>query len=181
MPAMPAPRRQAIARTAFTAFTACAAFTMCAALTACDRRAPLASCDDDLRGVYVAGNERWMLLDNGPTLEAYPLFTDGDIKDDLVAAPRVIDLERDARPGDSPPGDSPPGESRGRASGVRGTMHQRFMRRAERCDASVPVEVTRCAGDRLELVLADPSPPIAFAPCAWAQLGPSRIVRWRRE
>jgi hypothetical protein len=55
------------------------------------------------------------------------------------------------------------------------------MRRAERCDATVPVEVTRCAGDTVELVLADPSPPIAFSPCAWARPGPSRIVRWRRQ
>jgi hypothetical protein len=60
-------------------------------------------------------------------------------------------------------------------------LRQRFMRRAERCDASVAVEVTRCAADTLELVLADPSPPIGFAPCAWPQAGPSRIVRWQRE
>jgi hypothetical protein len=64
---------------------------------------------------------------------------------------------------------------------LRGTLRQRVMRRAERCDASVPVEVTRCAGDMLELVLADPSPPIAFSPCVWAQPGQSRIVRWQRE
>ena len=124
-----------------------------------------------------------MVLDSGPTLEIYPLFPDGSITDDLVVAPRVIDLERGARPGDSRPGDPRPGDVRDVASGavLRGTLHQRFMRRAERCDASVPVELTRCAGDRLELVLADPSPPIAFSPCARPQPGPSRIVRWQRE
>ncbi|MGH2901906.1 MAG: hypothetical protein ACRDMZ_24745 [Solirubrobacteraceae bacterium] len=122
--------------------------------------------------MYVAGNERWMILDSGPTLEVYPLFPDGSITDDLVVAPRVIDLERGGRPGDPPPPT---------ARTIRGTLHQRFMRRAERCDASLPVELTRCAGDRLELVLADPSPPIAFSPCAWAQPGPSRILRWQRE
>jgi hypothetical protein len=141
---------------------------------ACGRRGSTGSCDVDLRGVYVADSERWMILDNGPTLEAYPLFPDGSIRDDIVVAPRVIDLERGARSGDLRPGDVTPGA-------VRGTLHQRFMRRAERCDASVPVEVTRCASDRIELVLADPSPPIGFAPCAWAQPGPSRIVRWQRE
>lgn len=135
------------------------------AVAACDRRAPIASCDDDLRGVYVAGDERWMILDNGPTLEAYALFPDGSITDEVVAAPKVIDLERG----------NPTG------GGVRGTLHQRFMRHAERCEASVAIEVTRCAGDMLELVLADPSPPIGFAPCAWAQAGPSRIARWHRE
>jgi hypothetical protein len=161
-----------------------------AAFAACDRRAPIASCDDDLRGVYVGGSERWMLLDNGPTLEAYPLFPDGSIADDLVVAPRVIDLERagrlgDSRPGDSHPGDSHPDDSRPRepasSATLRGTLHQRFMRRAERCDAHVPVEVARCAGDTLELVLADPSLPIGFAPCVWAGPGPSRIARWQRE
>ncbi|HSS02702.1 MAG TPA: hypothetical protein VLM79_36825 [Kofleriaceae bacterium] len=186
---MPAPRRQATALAIALAAFPFAAFAACAA---CDRRPPIASCDDDLRGVYVAGNERWMLLDNGPTLEAYPLFSDGSITSDFVVAPRVIDLERGTRPGDPRPGDSPPGGSPAddAPSGnlkplmtgmVRGTLHQRFMRRAERCDAHVPVVVTRCAGDRLELVLGDPSPPIAFAPCAWAQPGPSRIVRWQRE
>jgi hypothetical protein len=55
------------------------------------------------------------------------------------------------------------------------------MRGAERCDAHVPVYITRCAGDTLELVLADPSPPLAYAPCTWSRPGPSRLVRWRRE
>jgi hypothetical protein len=64
---------------------------------------------------------------------------------------------------------------------MHGVLHQRFMRRAERCDAQVPIEVTRCAGETLELVLADPVPPIGFTPCAWGQRGPSRIVRWQRE
>jgi hypothetical protein len=154
---------------------------------ACDRRAPIASCDDDLRGVYVTGNERWMILDNGPTLEAYPLFPDGSITDAVVIAPRVIDLERWSRPGDPRPGDPSHGDAplgAGKplaARMVRGALRQRFMRRAERCDATVPVEVTRCTGETIELVLADPSPPIGFAPCAWAQAGPSRIVRWQRE
>jgi hypothetical protein len=55
------------------------------------------------------------------------------------------------------------------------------MQRAARCDAHVPVHVTRCAGDTLELVLADPSPPLGFEPCTWPQPGPSRVERWRRD
>lgn len=134
------------------------------AIAACSRGAPIASCDDDLRGVYVAGDERWMILDGGATLEAYPLFPDAAGPPDLVVAPRVIDLAR--APGDPRPS---------------GTLRRRYMRRAERCDARVPVEVTRCEGDTLELVLADPSPPTGFAPCAWPAPGPSRTVRWRRQ
>ena len=135
----------------------------------CSRRAPITSCDDDLRGVYTAGpehgapGERWMVLDDRETLEAYPLLPDGDGPPDLVAAPRVIELVRDGR-----------GE-------LAGTLRRRYMRRAERCDAQVPVHVTRCAGDTLELVLADPAPPLALAPCTWPGPGPSRVVRWRRE
>ena len=47
------------------------------AFAACSRREPIASCDDDLRGVYAAGDERWMMIDSGEVLEAYPLFPDG--------------------------------------------------------------------------------------------------------
>jgi hypothetical protein len=140
------------------------------ALAACSHRAEIASCDDDLRGVYVADGERWMVLDNGATLEAYPLFPDGGAPGELVVAPRVIDL---ARPADPSP--------RAANAGLVGTLHRRYMRRAERCDAQLPVHVTRCAGDALELVLADPAPPLGFAPCTWPGPGPSRIVRWRRE
>jgi hypothetical protein len=138
------------------------------AIAAC-RRDPIASCDDDLRGVYLAASERWMVLDHGTTLEAYPLFPDGapaaraGDATALEIAPRVIDLER------------------GSGAPIEGTLHRRYLQRAEICDARVPVHITRCAGDTLELVLADPAPPIAFAPCTWPGPGPSRVVRWRRE
>jgi len=152
------------------------------AVAACSRGAVVAPCDQDLRGVYVSGGERWMVLDDGPTLEAYPLFPDGaapapevagsgsgsgppapGTEAELVAAPRVIDL------------------ARGSGGAPVGTLRKRYMRRAEICEARVPVHVTRCAGGALELVLADPAPPIRFSPCAWPGPGPSRVVRWRRE
>ncbi|HET7500130.1 MAG TPA: hypothetical protein VFK02_03980 [Kofleriaceae bacterium] len=140
------------------------------ALGACgDRRPELASCENDLRGVYVAGGERWMVLDEGRSLEAYPLFPDGDpAPGDIVAAPRVIDLERSPQAGSA-------------SSLLHGTLRRRYMRRAERCDAQVAVHVTRCAGDTLELVLADPAPPLGFSPCTWPGPSPSRVVRWRRD
>lgn len=130
---------------------------------ACSRRAPIRPCDDDLRGVYTSGAERWMVLDDRDTLEAYPLFPDSDGPADLVVAPRVIDLVRDGRAEPS------------------GTLRRRYMRRAQRCDAHVPVHITRCAGDTIELVLADPAPPIELSPCTWPGPGPSRVERWRRE
>jgi len=151
----------------------------------------MAGCDDDLRGVYVAGlrgvpgatgvaganAERWMVLDDGPTLEAYPLFPDGATPGPASAvgpatgdaavtevAPRVIDFERT------------PGKPT-----IDGTLRRRYLRRADLCDAHVPVHLTSCAGDVLQLVLADPAPPISWAPCVWPGLAPSRVVRWRRE
>src|SRR5262245_4340029 len=99
------------------------------AIAACHRRAPLASCDDDLRGVYVAGAEaagaeRWMILDNGAKLEAYPLFSDVDGPPDLEIHPRRIDLSRDST------------LSAGSASTpLAGTVHRRYLRRAEICEA----------------------------------------------
>jgi len=165
------------------------------AIVACSRRDPIASCDDDLRGVYATGDERWMMIDRGDILEAYPLFPDGagptpdgsmPGSADLVVAPRVIDFQRAAA--GSPPGSGAPGALRGEdhpASAGRpplaGTLRRRYMRRAERCDAHVPVHITRCSGDTLELVLADPAPPIGYSPCTWSRPGPSRLVRWQRE
>ncbi|HEX3764981.1 MAG TPA: hypothetical protein VHW23_40075 [Kofleriaceae bacterium] len=143
------------------------------ATVACSRRAPLTSCADNLRGVYTTapgtgpgtgadGGERWMILDSGTTLEAYPLFPDVDGPRELEIAPRRIDLTR-------------------AASALAGTVHRRYMRRADLCDAQLPVHVTRCAGDTLELVLADPAPPLGFAPCSWPGPAPSHLVRWQRE
>jgi hypothetical protein len=158
-------------------------------IAACSRRDPIATCDDDLRGVYAGGDERWMLIDHGATLEAYPLFPDGVAPHpaDIVVAPRVVDFQR-ARPGRPRPEssgspaspDAGPQRSTGRTT-LTGTLRRRYMRRAERCDAHVPVHITRCAGDTLELVLADPSPPLDYAPCTWPRPGRSRLVRWRRE
>ena len=169
------------------------------AIAACSRRAPIASCDDDLRGVYVAGGERWMVLDHGDTLEAYPLFPDGAAPEPsgtavagspapgpvagpaswsgpaaVVVAPRVIDFKRPVAAVATAPG-------RAGTTPLAGTLRRRYMRRAERCEAHLPVHVTHCAGDTLELVLADPSPPIEFSPCTWSLPDPSRVERWRRE
>jgi len=139
-----------------------------AASPACSRRAPLASCDDNLRGVYAAGPdgaERWMILDRGDALEAYPLFPDVDGPHALEIGPRRIDLAR----------------APAAAGTLAGAVHRRYMRRAELCDAQIPVHVTRCAGDTLDLVLADPAPPLDFAPCRWPGPASSRLVRWQRE
>ncbi|HMG52146.1 MAG TPA: hypothetical protein VK601_01665 [Kofleriaceae bacterium] len=136
--------------------------------SACRGRAAIGSCDDDLRGVYADGAARWMVLDQGATLEAYPLFPDGDGPPELVTAPRRIELARAASPA--------PG-----AAAITGSLRRRYMQRADSCDARVPVAITRCAGDGLELVLADPAPPLGFAPCRWPGPGPSRVARWRRD
>lgn len=211
------------------------------AVAACSRRAPLTSCDDDLRGVYRNGDERWMILDKSATLEAYPLFPDADGPAELVTAPRKIVLTRspagapsataspasrttdavasratdaatasratdavaaspatdtvaasratDAAPAShatdaAPASRMPDAVAAGRAINpgtLSGILHRRYMRGAASCDARIAVHVTRCAGDTLDLVVADPSPPIGFAPCAWPGPAPSRLVHWQRE
>lgn len=141
------------------------------AIAACHRRAPLASCNDDLRGVYTTGPdgaERWMILDSDDKLEAYPLFPDVEGPPDLEIHPRRIDLSRSA------PGSAGP-------AALAGTVHRRYLRRADICEAQVPVHVTRCAGDTLELVLTEPAPPLGFSPCTWPGPAPSHLVRWQRE
>ena len=178
------------------------------ALAACSRRAPLTSCDDDLRGVYHSGDERWMILDKNATLEAYPLFPDADGPTDLVTAPRKIELTRapagapsstaspasraaDAvaaaasRQGDAVAAhratDAADASGATSAGTISGILHRRYMRGDASCVARIAVHVTRCAGDSLDVVLADPSPPLGFAPCAWPRPAPSRLVHWQRE
>jgi hypothetical protein len=170
-----APRRD-LASHAVLAIGLAGAAAAAVALAGCGRR-PLASCDDDLRGVYADRErpaERWMILDRGDALEAYAVFPDADGPgpegaDGVVAAPREIELHRGS--GALPAGTAP----------IAGTLHRRYMRRADRCDARVAVHVARCAGDAIELVLADPAPPTGFAPCTWPPPGASRVARWRRN
>src|SRR5262245_26486020 len=133
---------------------------------ACDRRPPLASCDDDLHGVYEVADGRWMILDGRQTLEAYPLFPDATPVPGLEVGPRVIDLRRTE-------------------DGLTGWVRRRYMRGSQVCVATKSVRVTACAGDALELVLTDPAPPLAWPAeskqtCTWPRTGSSRVERWVR-
>jgi hypothetical protein len=131
---------------------------------ACHRRPPLAACTDDLRGVYVsADGARWNVIDSPDGYEVYPLFDDVPAeRRGLEIGPRVIDLEE--------------------ADGVvDGWVRRRYMRGAERCDAKVAIHLTKCSDDTLEIVVADPEPPLDFARCTWPRLAPSHVERWRRE
>jgi len=110
----------------------------------CDRRAPITSCDQDLTGAYTTDGKRWMVIDRRVTLEAYPLFPDVPEVSGLELAPRAIDLVRDD-------------------SGIAGHVKRRYMRGTAICNARVPARITACAGDALEIVLADPVPPVQFA------------------
>jgi hypothetical protein len=133
---------------------------------ACDHRAHVTSCQADLHGVWIApGNARWMILDQGPDwLEVYPLFPDGDSArpEIVVAAPRVIDLHPDG-------------------TGLAGTIAKRYMQRADSCEARVPVQVTSCADDTLEVALPDVHAPLSFAPCVWPPPSPRHVEHWHRE
>ena len=142
-----------------------AALAAATGAAACDHRPPLASCDDDLRGVYLADGRRWMILDQRDTLEAYPLFDDVTptaAPAGLEVAPRVIRLSRTP-------------------AGVAGDVLRRYMRGPRACLAKVPVRLTACAGDAIELVLSDPAPPLAWdRPCLWPRPDSSRLERWLR-
>jgi len=156
------PRSGAAAALAGTALAALAL-----AASACEGRAPLATCDDDLRGIYAADGRRWMILDSGDELEAYPLFSDVPPAPGLEVAPRVLALRRT------------PGK-------LAGHVRRRYMRGSRPCVAEVPVRVTACAGTAIELVLSDPEPPLAWPaapeqPCTWPRPGSSRRERWLRE
>ena len=128
-----------------------------ALLSACRHSAP-AACTDDLHGVYVTpAGQRWMLLDNGATLELFPLFDDS-VPD---GAPRVIDVAREHTLG--------------------GDVKRRFMQRDVVCDARAPFHITACTADGVQVVIAEPAAPLAYSPCAWPPVPPSRVETWRRE
>ena len=124
-------------------------------MAGCDRRAPITSCNQDLTGAYAEGDKRWMVLDHKVTLEVYPLFPDVP-QSGLEVAPRVIDLVRDA-PASRQASKYPWG-----GTAIDGHVKRRYMRGTAMCTARIPVRVTACAGDALEVVLADPVPPLQF-------------------
>jgi hypothetical protein len=132
-------------------------------LVACSPRI-IDTCADDLHGVWrdPAGRD-WMMLDHGSALEAYPVFADAvPAAPDVVPAPRVIDLTR-------------------AGSLLEGTAHRRFARRADACDARVPIHVLACRDRELELVVAEPAAPLAFAPCSWGPPPPSKTEHWHLQ
>ena len=130
-------------------------------LAACDHHGA-ASCADDLRGVYITpAGARWQLLDNGPTLEAFPMFDDTKGPPEVIAAPRAIDL---TRTGDR----------------LEGSISRRFMRRADACTGRAPFHVTAC-NDGLDVVAGDVAPPLLLNPCTPAPPLPSRAEHWRRD
>ncbi len=129
------------------------------ALVACHRREPITTCDQDLRGLYAVDGKRWNIIEGLEGYEIYPLFEDVPIASGFELGPRVIDI----------------------GDGLTGHVHRWYMRGAARCTSSVPVAITRCADDTLELVVTDPVPPLAFSPCQWPHPEPSHVERWRRE
>ncbi len=133
-------------------------------VAACEHHAPIASCAQDLTGEYADGDHRWMVLDAGDTLEAFPLFPDVPSRGDLEIAPRVIELSRI-----------------GPRPVIEGEALRRYMQRADICVARAHAAIARCADDRLEFVLADPAPPVAFAPCRWGSQTPTHVERWARR
>ena len=131
-------------------------------IAGCDHRPHVTNCDDDLHGVWV-GSDRWMILDEHEAIEAYPLFIDNDSGNpDVIAAPRVIDLHRDG-------------------GALAGELERRYMHRADECVTHVPVHVTACKDDTLDIVFSDVPYPLTLAPCSWPQPPSSRVEHWRRE
>jgi len=96
---------------------------------------------------------RWTVIDHGE-LEVFPAFADAPV-------PRVLDLSRDG-------------------AGLAGTLQKRYEQRTEQCVAQLPVHVTACKDDTLELVLTEPAPPLAFGECTWPSNAP-HVERWRKE
>ena len=106
-------------------------------LAACDHHS-VTSCSDDLQGVYATpAGERWMVLDEGKRLEAYPMFDDASGS----AAPRFVELARGDR--------------------LAGTMARRF---GDACAGKAPFHVVACGANALDVVYAVPASCVAALP-----------------
>ncbi|MBA3819606.1 MAG: hypothetical protein H0X17_11990, partial [Deltaproteobacteria bacterium] len=57
----------------------------------------------------------------------------------------------------------------------------RYLRGADRCDARAAARITACSANTLDVVLADPPPPLGFAPCTYGAPAASHRERWQRE
>ncbi|MEO8843196.1 MAG: hypothetical protein ABI591_01415 [Kofleriaceae bacterium] len=124
----------------------------------------VATCADDLQGVWRAPDgARWLILDDGPVLEGYPLDPDAPQGSDheLVAAPRALDLTRGT-------------------AGLTGSFVRRYERRRGNCEAHSAVHLESCHDDTIELVTSELPQPIAVAPCRWSVAAPSHLERWHR-
>ncbi|MCX5747896.1 MAG: hypothetical protein NT062_35980 [Proteobacteria bacterium] len=144
-------------------------------LTAChvahEGRPPITTCTSSLAGTWRAPGadpdqpQTWAMIDNGATLEAYPLFVDATASVSALSAPRVIDLRRDA-------------------SGAGGTVTRRYQRGPTACVAKAPVHLVACHDDTLEVVIADPAEPVFIegdgddTKCLAGSTPPSRRERW---
>ena len=125
------------------------------------------TCADDLHGVWRAPDgAHWMIVDEGPVLEGYPLFADSPPQPsgdhELVAAPRALDLTRAVQ------------------GGLTGNFVRRYERRGGNCEARSPVHIESCHDDTLELVTSELPPPIEVAPCRWPVAAPTHLERWHR-
>ncbi len=143
-----------------------AAIALAIALAACGKRATVAACKDDLAGAWkTEAGQRWMIIDSGQALEAYTLFDDthpAGAPAGIELGPRVIDLVRTPQ-------------------GADGDVKRRFVHTGDQCIGRAPAHLVSCAEDTLEIVLADPAPPIAYTPCQWGRPEASRRERWRME
>jgi hypothetical protein len=141
------------------------ALAMIAVLSGCDRRAVITSCAVDLSGEYEGDGRRWMLIDHGPRVEAFPLFVDVPVAGELEVevAPRVIEWRRSS------------------SGALRGDARRRYMKASTSCIAKVPSKITACAADTLEVVHGDTAAPLSFEPCQFGRVEPARVERWTRR
>ena len=123
------------------------------ALVACSSPPPITSCDSDLSGIYEVAGKRWMLAQSRNGLEGYPLDDDSGHGSGEVA-PRWLELARTP-------------------IGITGFVRRRFAT----CESEATFRITSCARDTLEIVLADPPPPLTLEPCAFGRPDSSRRER----
>jgi hypothetical protein len=134
----------------------------------CENAPELSSCRESISGVWrAADGKRWAVMDLGARPEIYPMFADGALPPgaapDIVASPRVIDLER-------------------AGALVTGTIRRRFMRGKRSCTIEASIPAIACSGRTITIELPSELPaPTAFEPCAYPPIPPPIATTWTWE
>jgi hypothetical protein len=124
----------------------------------------LRNCGDDLSGQWLLPGEagRWALHDSAARIDGFPLRPDQQVSPDgVIGAPRWLELVRDH-------------------DVIAGRIHRRYMRRAQRCEATGTLRILACHDQVMEVERSALPAPSNLQPCVWSPNQSITQELWQR-